>query len=797
MRPILTLLTLWLCCLAPAQAIDEADLLPVDTAFAIQASALDAHTVRISWDIAEGYYLYRGRISFIPKTEGIEFGEPIMPDGEQHEDEFFGRVETYRHHIDVDLPVLGTPAGGVLEIEARSQGCADLGVCYPPHRQPVTVTLPSSAANLSDVLSPSGGAALADPASSLSLAADPAGNPGPLSFGGGSGLVDEVPLPQEQAFVFETIALGSTELLTRWTIAEGYYIYRDQIAFQVTPGAPVRLGEPLLPPGEPKTDDHFGEVMIYRGQIEVSLPIERLDRATGSFNLTGHYRGCKDESICYPPIVSTLNVDLPAHDGALGAAGGATRVGAIGVIDAPPEAGLGLVPGEKPQVAPVDIDIKMIPEQDRLAQALGEDTLWTLLSFFGFGLLLAFTPCVFPMVPILSGIIAGQGKDITTGKAFTLSLVYVLAMAVTYTFAGVIAGLFGENLQAAFQNAWVLGSFSLVFVLLALSMFGFYELQLPSALQTRLNQLSNRQEGGTLAGVAIMGFLSALIVGPCVAPPLAAALIYIGQSGDAWLGGSALFALSMGMGAPLILIGTGAGKYLPRAGAWMDAVKAVFGVALLGLALWMLERIADPTLILFGWAMLLAGSGVYLGALERLPEGASGWRKLWKSLGVMLLIIAVLEFVGAASGGKDWLQPLKGLGQGSQTSAGTEAVVFQRIKSLEDLDAIVTTSGQPAMLDFYADWCVDCKRMDKYSFPEPPVQQALRAGLALKADVTANDDIDQALMKRFRIIGPPAILFFDAHGREMPQFRVIGYQKPEAFAKHVNLAFEVGSAKQP
>ena len=730
-----------------ASAINEEDLLPVEQAFAISTSGVDAGNLLISWDIAEGYYLYRGRISFRSETAGVTLGEAILPKGEEHEDEFFGHVETYRNRVTASIPYSQTdPTVSSINVQAGSQGCADLGVCYPPQRQQITIELPASAAT--------------NPLGLRTAGSDT------LSFGasaGGLALGARDALPEDQAFKFEAIAMSATEILVRWTIADGYYLYRDKIRFSVASGASVKLGQPVLPAGVAKTDEHFGAVQVFYDLLEAPLPLTRLSSAADTLMLTGDYQGCKEAGICYPPITREIAVALPSYAGPLG------------------------------NDSQRQTDRMPVPEQDRLARSLGEDSIWTLISFFGFGLLLAFTPCVFPMIPILSGIIAGQGDKITTARAFLLSVVYVLAMALTYTIAGVIAGVFGKNLQAAFQNTWMLAGFSAVFVLLSLSMFGFYELQLPASLQTRMNQISNRQSGGTWIGVAVMGVLSALIVGPCVAPPLAGALIYIGQSGDAVLGGLALFALSMGMGTPLIVVGTSAGKYLPRAGAWMDAVKAVFGVGLLALALWMLERILDPTLIMFLWGTLLIGSGIYLRALERLDPEVSGWRRLWKSIGVMLLVLGVLEFIGAAAGGKDWLQPLNSLRGGTAAQGSGQTVEFQTIKSVTDLDRSLASAGQPVVLDFSADWCVDCKRMEKYTFPTPTVQAELAKGVALQADVTANDDLDQELMRRFNIIGPPAILFFDARGQEMPGFRVVGYQRPEDFARHVKLAFETGN----
>ena len=413
-------------------------------------------------------------------------------------------------------------------------------------------------------------------------------------------------------------------------------------------------------------------------------------------------------------------------------------------------------------------------------------------SFFGLGLLLAFTPCVFPMIPILSGIIAGQGHQVTTRRAFTLSLVFVLAMSVTYTLAGVFAGLFGANLQAAFQNPWILSFFALVFVALALSMFGFYDLQLPTSWQSRLTELSNRQQGGQTAGVAVMGLLSALIVGPCVAPPLAGALIFIGQTGDWQLGGLALFAMSLGMGAPLLVIGTSAGKLLPRAGAWMDAVKAVFGVIMLALAITMLERFLDPLIPMLLWGLLLVVSSIYMGALEPLPEGASGWRKLWKGLGVALLLYGAFYLVGVAANGRDTTQPLRGIFPAAAIGGGPAAsgeVHFKRIKSLADLErelAAAKAAGRPVMLDFYADWCVYCKTLEKNVFPDPRVRARLAGFVLLQADVTAQDEQDLALQKRFEVPAPPALIFWNARGEERRALRIMGEIDAEALAAHLD-----------
>ena len=400
------------------------------------------------------------------------------------------------------------------------------------------------------------------------------------------------------------------------------------------------------------------------------------------------------------------------------------------------------------------------------------------------------------MIPILSGIITGQGDSITTARATYLSTVYVLAMAITYTAAGVFAAMSGENLQILLQIPWVIAIFASIFVLLALSMFGFYELQLPSSLQSKLTEISNRQSGGKTIGVAIMGLLSALIVGPCVAPPLAGALLYIGQTNDPVLGGLALFAMSMGMGMPLILIGASAGKLLPRAGGWMDTVKAVFGVSMLGLAIYFLERILPETIILILWATLLIASSVYMGALQQLPIEASGWKKLWKSLGIVLLIYGGLMLVGVAANSTDVRQPLRGIAfSGSSSSQGaSDARHFKRITTMAELDnelAMAKSNGRPAVLDFYADWCVYCKTLEKEIFPAPQSQAALADAVLIQADVTdAGSSEAKAIMKRFGVIAPPVIVFWDRQGNELSQYKIVGDVTLEDFVATAGKAIQ-------
>jgi thiol:disulfide interchange protein DsbD len=717
--------------------------------FRISASADARDRIVVRWRIENGYYLYNNRfLSFAAETEGVELGEPIIPPGKISFDELLGEeVEKFHGELSVTLPLTTVPAAvETVKLRVRSQGCLEDELCYPPTEQHTEVALPRAAPGPSIVA-----ADLSDPG----LAAAPGSS---LAFGAGGSPA----LPADEAFVFEAIAYDPVTLLVRFTAQPGYYLYRDKFEFEVAGSGNPAIAGVQLPDGVIKDDPEFGPVPVYFGQTEIPVRLSRAAGPAAAVALTALFQGCRDGEICYPPMSRTLAVELP-----------------VNAEDSP---------GGPPSAEAVAAPSPPVSEQDRLAGLLTSSPGTAIAAFFLAGLLLAFTPCVFPMVPILSGIIMGQGKNLTTARAFWLSLVYVLAMALTYTAAGVLAGLFGQNLQAVFQNPWIISGFVLVFILLALSMFGFYDLQMPASLQTRLSAASNRQQGGGLWGVAVMGFLSALIVGPCVAPPLMAALIVIGSSGDAVLGGTALFALSIGMGTPLILFGVSAGNLIPRAGAWMDAVKAVFGVGLLALAIWMLERILPGALIMLLWGFLAIACGVYLGALERLGEGVSGWRRLWKALGVVLIVVGVLEIVGAASGGDDWLEPLAGLGTPAGESSAAEHPAFQRVKSLEDLDRSLTAAvaaGQGAMFDFYADWCVECKRMERNTFPDPAVRDLLDRMRLLQADVTANDETDQALMRAFGVIGPPAILFFDRQGREMEAYRLVGYFEPEEFSGHL------------
>lgn len=571
-------------------------------------------------------------------------------------------------------------------------------------------------------------------------------------------------LEPDKAFRFSARALDAVTAEVRYRIADGYYLYRDRFRFAVEP-ASVSLGAPRFPDGDVHEDKFFGKQVIYRREVRILLPVGMA--GADRVKLTVTSQGCADIGVCYVPQSQSAELRL------------ASSAGARSSIF---QKGDPLASSPEPARA--------ASEELRFAGTLESGRLWAVIAvFFGAGLLLTFTPCVLPMIPILSGIIVGEGRSVTRARAVLVSLAYVLGMAVTYTAIGIAAAFSGSLFSAALQNAWVLGAFAAVFVLLALSMFGLYELQLPSGWQSRLTQASNRLGGGNWGAVMLMGALSAAIVSPCVVAPLAGALLYIGQSRDAVLGGTALFSMAIGMGVPLVVVGVSGGLLLPKAGPWMSTVKRFFGVLLLAVAIWIIAPVIPVAVQMLLWAGLLIGSGVFLGALESLGKGASGWERLAKAAGIVALLIGAAQGIGAFSGARDPLRPLA-----SVFAHSTEAQLhFEMVKSPADLNRLLKTAGKAAMLDFYADWCVSCKEMERFTFSDSRVQERLRRMMLLRADVTANTPEDKALLRRFRLFGPPGIVFFDATGREIEGLRVIGYQPPEKFIRALDAAEDTRS----
>ena len=570
-------------------------------------------------------------------------------------------------------------------------------------------------------------------------------------------------LPPDQAFGLNVSARDGHTLQASFRITPGYYMYRDKISFSTSNPA-IKIVAVNLPKGEIKQDPNFGTIEVFHNNFNAEIVLERSTTAAETISLNAKYMGCSEEGLCYPPITPTLQVSLP--DASVKVDSGSKSGASAGVASS--------------EAAATDASQS---EDAKINQLFKKGSFWLIISFFfGAGLLLALTPCVFPMIPILSGIIVGRGHKITKMHAFILSLAYVLGMAITYAIAGVAAGFSGNLISTALQTPWVLGSFAGVFVLLSLSMFGFYELQLPTALQSKLSDTSNKLHGGHLGGVFMMGALSAIIMGPCVAAPLAGALLYIGQTHDAVLGGVALFVMALGMGVPLLLIGTSAGVLLPKAGAWMESVKSIFGVMLLGLAIWIVQSLLPVAVQMLLWAALLIFSAIYLRALDALPHNAHGWHKLFKGIGVFMLLLGVAYLIGALSGARDLLRPLGSFGR-TEVQA-TTGLQFSRVRDVADFEQrLAQARGKMVMLDFYADWCVSCKELEHNTFSDATVQARLKPVLLLQADLTANSEADKALLKRFGLFGPPVILFFDAQGNELTDSRVTGYQDAEHFLK--------------
>ncbi len=800
---------------------EEEPLLEASEAFQTQVILDDANNLNVEINIAPGYFLYKSKLKV--SSDEAEFGELIIPPGKKKQDQFFGEVETYRDRLSYSAPLIDTTATGTIEVKVTSQGCADIGICYPPYSDVHTVqlsklvtsrladkSLNTSQLNVQLNPQPNQQQDAFDSAGSASISGlgtlignntnngSSSAMASPVSGGTTLGEMlsidseDEV-LDPEVAFTLDPTTLDNGVATIKWNIQDGHYLYKKRFAFAAVNNASI--GDADIPEGIWEEDAFFGNSEVFRGNAEIKLPVTLTDnQSEGVIKVS--YQGCADIGICYPPIskeiklnttttpvvaslANNVSATTASTNSALAANGTAATAGAMASVAA-----------TKSTSAASNINNAQPPqaEQDRLADSLKGNNRWlTIATFFGMGLLLTFTPCVLPMVPILSSIIVGGGENISTRRAFTLSLVYVLAMALTYTIAGVLVGLSGENIQATLQHPYVLTAFAFLFVVLSFSMFGYYELQMPAFIQNRLSSVSNRQKGGSFTGVATMGFLSALIVGPCVTAPLVGALIYIGQTGDAVLGGAALFALSMGMGLPLLIIGTTFGKYMPKAGGWMDVTKSIFGVMLLGLAIYMLDRVIPGWATMLLSALLLITVAMFMGAFDSLPTEAPGWRRVSKGFGFAALVYGTLLMIGVATGTGTLLKPMQGLSlAGHQGGDAVEAhPTFETVKTIEDLNARLAdarASNTPVMFDFYADWCISCKEMEAFTFTDPVVAAKMNKTLLLQADVTANDDADKALLKEFGIFGPPAIIFYDSEGAEIKSSRVVGFMPADKFS---------------
>jgi thiol:disulfide interchange protein DsbD len=748
---------LWL----TATQVHAQPLLP-DEAFQFKAEVVSPTVVRATWDIAAGHYLSRDQFKFETDSTGLKLATPNFPPTESKEGADKAKHEVYHNKVSVEIPVERgqTAAQAVqLALKVKYQGCAEAtGLCYPPIHK--TADLPLAAANTETAPA----AAPATDVASNAPAPEVKPNALPEIFQGTDKRSPNKTLPVDEAFVFDITAIDKGMLNAHWTIQPKHHLYRPKITFTVKAPKDVTLGKPLFPQGEQVDDEYFGKIEVYGEDIDVKVPVQ-LAASANTLTVVTQYQGCSDNTgVCYPPVKKETELKL------------------AGLPEARPLANA--EPNDSTSKAPLN-------KQDALTQRLEDSSFLQVIAItFGLGLLLAFTPCIFPMIPILSGIIAGYGNT-SSRKALMLSLTYVISGAVAYAIIGFVFGFFGQNLQTVLQNPIAIGLMSALFVALALSMFGFYDLQLPNSLQSRLNEISNKQESGSFVGAAIMGFLSTLIVGPCAGPAIAGILTFITQSNNAWLGAAALFSLGMGIGVPLLLIGASAGHLLPRAGAWMDTVKAVFGIIMLGVAIFMLSRIVPMEITMALTGILLVSSGVYMGALEKTNEEAGGWGRFWKSTGMIQLFYGGLILLGLSAGGQNLLQPLKGVfvANASSNSAQAEGISFQRIKGVEGLEKALRQAkeqNRPVMLDFYADWCSYCKTMEKTTFQSTDVVKAMDNTLFLQTDVTDQDAQDIALQKRFDVSAPPAFVFFSTNGEELRSLRLVGNITPEQLTSHAH-----------
>jgi thioredoxin:protein disulfide reductase len=707
-----------------AFAIGEDEFLDPTEAFKYTAAA-DESTVTVEWQATKGYYLYKKRMGLSASSPGVTVGESVYPKAEIHKDEYFGEQEVFRNTFKVSAPLSGAKAGDTIALKLKWQGCADAGLCYPPSVWDATVKVVAAA--------------------KATVSADEVfKKAAPVTTG------EDEYLDPEVAFVLTSDARTTSDIALNWRIADGYYLYKKRIKLEPA-DASQPIGNIVLPKGEAHSDEYFGEQEVYRQSLDASFAVPPSDAKSIDVKVT--YQGCADAGLCYPPITKTLSISL--EDVPAGSAAAAADSGGY------------------------------VSEQDSFAAKIagGSILLAMAIGYLG-GLLMAFTPCVLPMVPILSGIIAGGGSSMSPARGFMLSLSYVAGIAAIYVTMGVLAAYIGSglNLQAIFNQPLILIPFVLLFVVLAASMFGAFTIEMPSFIQSRLSDASNKQRAGTFIGVGVMGALSALIVSACVAPVLIGALTFIARTGDMTRGALAMLSISLGMGTPLLLVGASAGALLPRAGAWMETIKNLFGVMFIGVAVWLVTRMVSPAIGVMIWAIpLLALAWV----LWRANAKSSTARVVLRGIAIFAVLLAIGEIQNGARGGTN---PLV-LNPAPASELNT--LEFKRIKTVADLErevAAAKAAGKSVMLDFYADWCVSCKEMEHKTFTQTEVQTALTNTVLIQADVTANDDEDQALLKHFEIFGPPTIAFYGTDGEEKRNFRVVGFMEAAEFAAVVRQA---------
>ncbi len=736
------------------QAQDE-ELLPPEEAFAFNAVLGDS-AISASWTIADGYYMYANKLSFAVEGSNAELETFSWPKGKNKNDPLFGDVEVYEGSVAVELPL--SEAVEKITLNVRGQGCNEpVGVCYPPIAHSINLIAANSAVSTVNTLDNS-------TAEGLNFSDETGDNE--FDFNSLSELRDLLGeaaaqdefLPVEQAFDLLVTPEQGNRILGNFYISDGYYLYQDKIKFSVA-GTPA--SEVQFPAGKTKQDEYFGEVTVH--QQDFAVPILLANATAGELVVDAEYQGCAEQGICYPPVKKSFTLSIPS------------------LIESAAAATEGEVRTESKASIP---------------QSLTTQSLWLLLvGAFVAGIGLTFTPCVLPLIPILSSVIAGQGEQTSKAKAGWLAVVYVLGTAVTYALMGAFAGATGDQLQAYFQNVWAIGIMATVFVLMALAMFGLYEIQMPSFIQSRMQEKSQGLKGGSTPMVFVLGLLSALIVGACVSPVLISFLGVAIAQGSASLGALIMFSMALGMGIPLVILALGAGHLLPKAGLWMDKVKYVFGVMLLAVAIYLLGVLPQvPVLVL--WAALFIVVAIYFGATQSLPETASGWQKFIKGIGTLLLVWGILALIGGLYGQRDILQPLpKSLFASQSTGlasvANVDTHLFKRVNDEAELEtklAQAQSEGKFVVIDYYADWCVDCVRMEKTTFVDATVQAQLKDRFVLlQVDLTDPNNADRkALKKRYGVFGPPAMLFIDPNGQQITDKAFYGYKSPSEFIGHIS-----------
>ena len=743
-KTLLAYILLSLLALSTAHAQSD-ELLEPHKAFAFSAQVTSPEQISFTWDIADGYYMYRDKFTARVIDGGATIGDLVMPAGKTKTDEFFGEQVIYTGEVTFHAPVQrnGINKAQTVVIEVAGQGCNEpIGVCYPPLKQTATLQLAALTES---------GAAGQQLTNKLATQSSEVNSLTSLKDLLNSDQNQQEFLHPDEAFRFDLYALDPDSLRARFVIADGYYLYRDKINFQSQTNG-VNLGAYVLPPGIEKEDEYFGRTETYYDGFEVLLPLERQPQSANKADFFVTYQGCAEKGICYPPIKKSVGLDLMAVGAAYASPPGPT-VGGSGTF------------------------------------SISQGFWGYVAGAFGVGLLLTFTPCVLPLIPIMSSFIVGESDNAQRVRGGLLSLVYVLGTAVTYTAAGVVAGASGDQLQAYFQNIWFVGFVSIVLLVLALSMFGLYEIQMPSGIQSHLQQKTQSMAGGKLAMVFVLGVISALIVGACVSPLLIGALGVAIVKGDPILGGAIMFSMALGMGFFLVVLGFGLGAVLPKAGAWMDYIKYGFGVVLIGTAIYLLGTIPWVP-VLYLWSILFIITAIYCGALQSLPQGAAGWRYLGKGVGVVLLVWGVLALLGGMSGNRDILHPIDiASWNGGSTLSESGAVEFARVNNLTDLDEqleVARINQKPVMLDYYADWCVDCIRMEKATFNDSQVAEVLSEFVLIQVDVTdATNEATNEVKKRYGVYGPPAMLFFDRNGQELAGLRRYGFMSPPEFLAHI------------